>query len=171
MARVTRYFKRDRVLGARFRRLLRLFALDLTPAQIAALTRLSPNTVARYVRLFRERIAAACDAQAKLSGVVEVDESYFGRPPRVGRSGTRSERQSDRVRHVQARRASADRSGRQLPQSHAGGGFAGEGGFGERHSQRRVCVLQQRRGAGLQDAPTGSPPPRVRPRRMPHQRH
>ena len=78
MARVTRYFKRDRVLGARFQRLLRLFALDLTPAQIAALTRLPPNTVARDVRLFRERIAAACDAQAKLSGVVEVDESYFG---------------------------------------------------------------------------------------------
>ena len=87
IARVTRYFKRDRVLGARFRRLLRLFALDLTPAQIAALTRLSPNTVARDVRLFRERIAAACDAQAKLSGVVEVDESYFGGRHAPGRRG------------------------------------------------------------------------------------
>ena len=78
MARVTRYFKRGRVLGAKLRRLLRLFALDLTPAQATALTGLSVNTVARYYRLFRERIAAHCDAQGKLSGVVEVDESYFG---------------------------------------------------------------------------------------------
>ena len=87
MARVTRYFKRDRVLGARFRRLLRLFALDLTPAQMAALTGLSANTVARYVRRFRERIAAHCDAQAKLRGTVEVDESYFGGRRAPGRRG------------------------------------------------------------------------------------
>ena len=74
-------FKRG-VKGAQFRRLVRLFALNLTPPQIIDLTDLGHNTVYRYLFWFRQIIAEHCDAVGKLSGVVEVDESYFG-PRRV----------------------------------------------------------------------------------------
>ena len=87
MARVTRYFKRGRLKGAQFRRLVWLFALDLTPPQIIALTKLAPNTVRRYLLLFRQVIAEHCDAADKLSGVVEVDESYFGPRHVKGKAG------------------------------------------------------------------------------------
>ena len=87
MARDTQYFKRGRLKGAQFRRLVRLFALDLTPPQIIALTKLNPNTVRRYLLLFRQIIAEHCDGAGKLSGVVEVDESYFGARRVRGKAG------------------------------------------------------------------------------------
>ena len=66
---------------------MRLFALDLTPPQIIALTKLNPNTVRRYLLLFRQIIAEHCDGAGKLSGVVEVDESYFGARRVKGKPG------------------------------------------------------------------------------------
>ena len=36
------------------------------------------NTVNRYLRGIRERIAAFCEAQAPFAGQIEVDEPYFG---------------------------------------------------------------------------------------------
>ena len=73
-----RYPNRARISERKFRQLLRLFAMDLTAVQIAELTGLNRNTVNRYLRLIRERIAEYCEAQSPLKGEVEVDESYFG---------------------------------------------------------------------------------------------
>ena len=67
---------------AKFRQLVRLFALDLEATKVAQVAHVSRRTVNRYFHWFRVRIAAACDTAQALSGTVEVDESYFG-PRRV----------------------------------------------------------------------------------------
>lgn len=87
MAMKNRYARRARISERQFRRLVRLFALDLDATQIAELSGLNRNTVNRYLRGIRERIAAFCEASAPFAGEIEVDESFFG-PRRVkGRRG------------------------------------------------------------------------------------
>ena len=82
-----RYSFRSRISEAKFRHLVKLFSVDLDATQIAALTGLNRNTVNRYLRGIRVRIAEYCEAQSPFSGEIEVDESYFG-PRRVkGRRG------------------------------------------------------------------------------------
>lgn len=77
-----KYANRSRISEAKLRYLIRLFALDLEATKIAHLTNLNRNTVNRYLMEIRKRIAKYCEEELKLSGVVEVDESYFG-PRRV----------------------------------------------------------------------------------------
>lgn len=77
-----RYFKRSRIAEAPFRRLVRLFALDLTASDTARITGLSVRSINEIYLKLRRRIAAYCEAQNPLRGEVEVDESYFG-PRRV----------------------------------------------------------------------------------------
>ena len=82
-----RYYRHSKISEAKFRRLLRAFALDLTASDAARLTPLSTrSTNAIYLRL-RQRLARYCKASSPLRGHVEVDESYFG-PRRVrGKKG------------------------------------------------------------------------------------
>jgi len=77
-----RYIVRARITEAKFRQFLKLSALDLEATKISKLTGLNRNTVNRYARLVRERMAEDCERQSPLGGEVEVDESYFG-PRRV----------------------------------------------------------------------------------------
>lgn len=84
------YAIRARISAHQFRRLARLFALDLDATQIAALTGLNRNTVNRYLRGIRQRMAEACEQTAPFDGEIEVDESYFGArhtPGKRGRGG------------------------------------------------------------------------------------
>ena len=78
MTLVSKQFVRARITRAKFRQLLRLFALDLTAVQITALTALNRNTVNRYLTLIRQAIAEHCERESPFSGDVELDESYFG---------------------------------------------------------------------------------------------
>ncbi len=87
MMRQNRYINRAKISEAKFRQFLRLFALDLDASQIAHITHLNRNSVNRYLKELRYRIAAYCDQQSPFSGEVELDESYFG-PHRIkGRRG------------------------------------------------------------------------------------
>ena len=52
-----KYIKRSKLSEAKFRELLRCFCLDLDAGQIAAIIRLNRNTVNRYLRLIRQRVA------------------------------------------------------------------------------------------------------------------
>jgi len=61
---------------------MRCFALDLTATQSAGLTGLSVRSVNAIFLRLRRRIAAECERQSPLEGVLEADESYFG-PQRV----------------------------------------------------------------------------------------
>lgn len=59
-----KYVNRSKISEAKFRELVRLFALDLTATQIAELSGLNRNTVNRYIKGIRERIAEYCNVAA-----------------------------------------------------------------------------------------------------------
>lgn len=82
-----RYAIRARISEHQFRHIVRLFALDLDATQIAALSSLNRNTINRYLRGIRERIAEYCESQSPFSGEIEVDESYFGAKRIKGKRG------------------------------------------------------------------------------------
>jgi transposase len=78
MTSSSKQFVRARISRAKFRQILRLFALDLTATQISALSGLNRNTVNRYLRLIRQSVAEHCERESPFSGDIELDESYFG---------------------------------------------------------------------------------------------
>ena len=82
MARVNRYASRSKISEAKFRQIVKLFAIDLDASQIAQVTGLNRNTVNRYLLAIRQRIAEFCEQQSPVLGEIELDESYFG-PRRV----------------------------------------------------------------------------------------
>lgn len=91
MQRLNRYYRRWRIAEAKFRLLVRRFALDLHAADAAQLTGISHRSVIRIFGKIRQRIADECERQSPFkNGEVEVDESYLG-PHRVrgkrGRGG------------------------------------------------------------------------------------
>jgi len=87
MAIHNKYYRRSRISERRFRVLARCFCEDLTATQTAGLTGLSVRSVNSIFLKIRRRLAEECEAQSPYSGVVEVDESYFG-PQRVrGKKG------------------------------------------------------------------------------------
>jgi len=82
MAKSNRYLKNSKVSNAKFRHILHLFSLDIEATKISELTKLNRNTINRILRIARQRMADECKERAKLNGVVEADESFFG-PRRV----------------------------------------------------------------------------------------
>jgi len=78
MAVSSKQFVRAKISRAKFRQLLKLFAIDLTATQISSLSGLNRNTVNRYLRLIRQSVAEHCERESPFSGDVELDESYFG---------------------------------------------------------------------------------------------
>ena len=66
-----RHKERAHISGRKFRLLLGYFSLDLDALTISKLARLNRNTVNKYLRLFRERIAELCDHDSPFKGVVE----------------------------------------------------------------------------------------------------
>ena len=57
---------------------MKLFCADVSASKIAELTNVNRNTVNRYLKLFRVRIAEICEDSSPFSGEIEMDESYFG---------------------------------------------------------------------------------------------
>lgn len=82
-----KYSHRAKISPAKFRQLVRLFALDLQATQIAEVTGLNRNTVNRYLRGIRTPIALFGDASTPFAGEIEVDESYFGARRIQGKRG------------------------------------------------------------------------------------
>jgi len=62
---------------SQFRHIVQLFSLDLDATQITALTDLNRNTINRFLRWIRIRIAEYCEAQSPFMGEIEVDEPYL----------------------------------------------------------------------------------------------
>ncbi|HXW85758.1 MAG TPA: IS1595 family transposase [Candidatus Bathyarchaeia archaeon] len=73
-----RYMKRSKISEAKFRAILRLFAIDLTARQISDITRINRNTINRIFKAIRSRIVEYCEQENPLTGEIEVDESWFG---------------------------------------------------------------------------------------------
>jgi hypothetical protein len=68
-----KYINRSKISEAKFRQFIKYFTLDLEAQKTAILTRLNRNTVNRYLRLIRERIAEHCEKQSPLNGEIQVD--------------------------------------------------------------------------------------------------
>lgn len=87
MSTTNRYVRRSKISEAKFRELVRYFALDLDAHKIAALTRLNRNTVNRYLLRIRERIAENCEAASPVEGIGtggNGDAGARGRTPIIG---------------------------------------------------------------------------------------
>ena len=81
-----RYFRRSHLSEAKFRVIIRSFALDLPVSKIAELSDVSRPTINKLLLKLRIRVAQVYDASSPFSGEVEVDESYFARRVR-GKKG------------------------------------------------------------------------------------
>ena len=77
-----RYYKFSKISEAKFRRLIKAFAMDFTATDCAELTGISIRSVNSIFIKIRHRIAEYCEKQSPYSGEIELDESYFG-PRRV----------------------------------------------------------------------------------------
>ena len=64
MAMKNRYAKNSKISEAKIREVIRLFSLNLDATQIAVLTGLNRNTVNRFLKALRERIAEYCESQS-----------------------------------------------------------------------------------------------------------
>ena len=82
-----RYIYRSQISEKKFREFLRFLCLDLTASQLAQITGLNRNTINRLLQLIRRRMAEICQHQAQLEGIVELDESYFGKKRVRGKRG------------------------------------------------------------------------------------
>ena len=79
---VNKYYKRSKISEAKFRQLIRYFAMDFTATDSAELAGLSRRSVTTIYGRLRIKIAVWSEQQAPVTGTVEVDESYFG-PRRI----------------------------------------------------------------------------------------
>ena len=75
MKQKNKYVNRSKISEAKFRQIVKLFCLDLNANQIAELSSLNRNTVNRYLKAIRQRIAAYCEQTSPMIGQIEVDES------------------------------------------------------------------------------------------------
>ena len=82
-----KYVRRSHISEKKFRQLVKLFSLDLDAIQISELSHLIRNTVNRYLKIIRTRIAELCEIESPLGGEVEIDESYFGAKRVKGKRG------------------------------------------------------------------------------------
>ena len=138
MDRKNRYFTFSKISEARFRHLVRCFAMDLTATETSVFTGLSVRTVNAVFLRIRQRLTEACERESPLSGTLEVDESYFG-PHRIrGKRGWRWWK-NDRLRTSETRRSGRHGNCSQCEKGCFPGGDPGQGRSGESHSHRRMA--------------------------------
>ena len=73
-----KYMIHSRISEKKFREILKYFCLDLEAKKIAEICKISRPCVNRILREIRILIAKECEKISKMSGEIEVDESYFG---------------------------------------------------------------------------------------------
>ena len=77
-----KYANRTHLSEYKLKQLLKYFSHDLDTLKTAEMTGINRNTVNRFYKLLRQRIAEICEVSSPFTGTVEIDESYFG-PRRV----------------------------------------------------------------------------------------
>jgi len=82
-----RYSKSSKLSEAKFRLIIKCFALDLTATQTAEMIGISRNSINRIFSEIRHRIAENSRVHSPLSGEFEADESYFGATRVKGKRG------------------------------------------------------------------------------------
>ena len=82
-----RYYSRSRITEAKFRQIIRFFAMDFTASNTAKLTDISLRSINTIYIKLRKKIAIQCEKISPFNGIVKLDESYFG-ARRMQRSGS-----------------------------------------------------------------------------------
>ena len=82
-----KYVVRSKISEAKFRLVVKGFALDLTATQTAEFSGISRNAVNRLYSAIRHRIAEYKRPDDLVVGVFEADESYFGPQRTKGKRG------------------------------------------------------------------------------------
>ena len=83
-----KYVTRSRISEKKFKQIILLFSEDLNATQICHLTRLSRQTINKYLVAIRKRIVQVSQLQPSFQGEeIEVDESYFGAKRIKGKRG------------------------------------------------------------------------------------
>jgi hypothetical protein len=79
-----KYVTRSHISEAKFRQIILLFSEDLSATQISHLTKLSRQTINKYLSAIRLRILELSQIQsAPLVGQIEVDESLLNVKPQL----------------------------------------------------------------------------------------
>jgi len=86
MSMIHKYYRRSRISEAKFRQIVKYFAMDLTATQTAQPTGLTRKTANNIFQKIRRRILEECDCQSPFE-TGEVDESYFGAKHQKGKRG------------------------------------------------------------------------------------
>ena len=73
-----KYCRRSKISESKFREILKYFSMDFSASQTANLTEISRRSVSDIYQKLRVRIWNLTKKEGKLTGEVEVDESYFG---------------------------------------------------------------------------------------------
>ena len=73
-----RYYSRSRIAEAKFRQIIRFFAMDFTASDTAKLTNISLRSINTIYIKLRKKIAIQCEEISPFNSIVELDESYFG---------------------------------------------------------------------------------------------
>lgn len=82
-----KYIRCSHLTEAKFRQLVKCFALDLTAVQTAEMAVLNRKTVDRIYSLIRTRINEYTQKTSPFTGEIEADESYFGPRRMKGKRG------------------------------------------------------------------------------------
>jgi len=82
-----RYCKSSKLSEAKFRFIIKCFALDLTATQTSEISGVSRNSINLLFSAIRRRIAENSKLESPLSGEFEADESYFGATRVKGKRG------------------------------------------------------------------------------------
>ena len=135
--------RHSEISEAKFRHLLRLFAMDLTATDATQLCGLSVRSVNALYQRMRIRLARQCAAQSPFSGELEADESSFG-PKRIrGKRGCGAGDKTIRLWSTQARRLCLYRDRCRCLQGHAASHYSGQSGSQQHHPHRRLARLRR----------------------------
>lgn len=72
-----KYIVRSRISEAKFREILRYFCLDIEAVKIAEIIKIYRKTINKILKQIRISMMQECEKISKVSGKIEIDESYF----------------------------------------------------------------------------------------------
>ena len=73
-----RYYSRSKITEAKFRQIIRFFFFFFIATDTAVFTNISLSSIKSFFIIFLKNIATECENISPFTGVVELDESYFG---------------------------------------------------------------------------------------------
>lgn len=82
-----KYYHRSHISEKKFRQVVEYFCLDIDASKTALQVGLQRKTVNKLFMSFRQRMVCLCETGGKMTGEVEVDESYFGARRVRGKKG------------------------------------------------------------------------------------